>query len=150
SVPAWDEAPLRIPEAPNLIVKRMILMLILVAAVLGVVGFVKLKQIQAGAAQAAMFKPPPEAVTTVVARQEPWPSGRRLFGYGEPVQGFTRSAAVPGIGQSTVFESGAAVKARDVLVRLAARQEQAQLTAAEARHELDRQNLDRARGLLKE
>ena len=37
-------------------------------------GAVKFLQIQAAIAQAASFQPPPEAVTTIVARQEQWPA----------------------------------------------------------------------------
>ena len=37
-------------------------------------GFVKFKQIQTAIAQGAAFQPPPEAVTTIVAAEEEWPS----------------------------------------------------------------------------
>ena len=47
--------------------KRMIVMLVAVAVFLGIVGTVKVRQIQAGMAMAASFQPPPEAVTTTVA-----------------------------------------------------------------------------------
>ena len=52
--------------------KRMILMLLLAAAAVAGLGFVKFRQVQTGIAQNAGFQPPPEAVTTIVAKQEKW------------------------------------------------------------------------------
>ena len=49
-------------------VKRMILMLSVVAAIIAGLGFVKFRQIQTAIAEGASFQPPPEAVTTTVAR----------------------------------------------------------------------------------
>ena len=48
--------------------KRMIVMLTVTALFVAALGFVKFKQIQTAIAQAAAFQPPPEAVTTIVAR----------------------------------------------------------------------------------
>ena len=50
--------------------KRMIAMLAVVAVLVAGLGTVKFRQIQAAMAQAASFQPPPEAVTTVVARRD--------------------------------------------------------------------------------
>ena len=50
--------------------KRMILMLVVLAALLGGLGFAKFKQVEAAIAQGASFQPPPTAVTTVVAGKE--------------------------------------------------------------------------------
>ena len=47
--------------------KRMILMLVVVTALLGGLGFVKFRQVEAAIAQGASFQLPPTAVTTVVA-----------------------------------------------------------------------------------
>ena len=49
--------------------KRMFLMLGVTAVLLTALGFVKFKQVQS-AVQAASFQPPPDAVTSVVAKQE--------------------------------------------------------------------------------
>src|SRR5262245_27041037 len=65
---------------PVLMAKRMILMLATLAVILGAVGFLKFRQIQGAIAQAAAFVPPPEAVTTIVAQQERWPSTLRAIG----------------------------------------------------------------------
>ena len=54
--------------------KRMILMLVAMGALISTLGFVKFKQIQTAIAEGAAFQPPPEAVTTVIAQPETWPS----------------------------------------------------------------------------
>jgi membrane fusion protein, multidrug efflux system len=130
--------------------KRMLVMLSAVAVFLGVLGTVKFRQIQAGMAMAASFQPPPEAVTTILAQTETWPSTLDAIGSVAAVRGVTVSADLPGVVEAILFDSGRAVRAGDVLVRLDARQEQAQLVAAEAQRDLTRLNLERARGLLAE
>ena len=130
--------------------KRMVGMLLAMAAFVMTVGTVKFRQIQAGAAQAASFQPPPEAVTTAVAREEQWPATLSAIGSLTAVHGVTVSADLPGMVQEIVFESGRAVEAGEVLVRLDTRQEQAQLAAAEAQLELTRLSLDRLSGLREE
>src|SRR5262245_28208947 len=134
------------PRASNWrpMTKRMIVMLLSVAAFLGAIGTVKFRQIQAGMAMAASFQPPPEAVTTVVARQDEWPATLGAIGSVVAVRGVTVSADLPGIVESISFDSGRPVGAGEVLVRLDTRQERAQLAAAEAQRDLARVNLDRA------
>lgn len=127
--------------------KRMVLMLAVVGALIASLGFVKFRQIQAAIAQASSFQPPPEAVTTLLAREELWQERVSAIGTVEAVQGVTVSADLPGIVEEIAFDSGRAVRSGDLLVRLDTRQEQAQLKAAEARSELARLNLDRIRGL---
>ena len=130
--------------------KRMILMLTVAAVVIGVLGFVKFQQFQVAAGQAASFQPPPEAVTTVVAKQEPWPATLGVIGTTAAVQGVTVSADLPGIVDRIAFDSGRFVRAGEVLVQLDTRQEQAQLTAAEAQRDLARLNFERMQGLIKD
>jgi membrane fusion protein (multidrug efflux system) len=127
--------------------KRMIVMLVTVLAFVTVIGTVKFRQIQAGMAQAASFQPPPEAVTTVVAKQEEWPGTLSAIGTLAAVHGVTVSADLPGQVEAITFESGRTVEAGEVLVRLDTSQEQAQLAAAEAQLELARLNLERLSGL---
>jgi membrane fusion protein (multidrug efflux system) len=128
--------------------KRMVVMLVSVVAFLGAIGTVKFKQIQAGAAMAASFQPPPEAVTTIVAKQDEWPATIAAIGTVAAVHGVTVSVDLPGIVESIAFDSGRTVSTGETLLRLDTRQERAQLTAAEAQRDLAKQNLDRARGLL--
>ncbi|HSL20218.1 MAG TPA: efflux RND transporter periplasmic adaptor subunit [Vicinamibacterales bacterium] len=128
--------------------KRMILMLSVMAAFLAVLGFVKVRQFQAAASQAAAFQPPPEAVTTAVAAREDWPVTLSAIGTTAPVQGVTVSADLPGMVERIHFESGRFVRDGDVLVELDTRQERAQLTAAEAERDLARLNFERMQGLI--
>ena len=48
--------------------RRTRLMLVVVLGAVAALGAVKTRQIQAMVAQASSFQPPPEAVTTIVAR----------------------------------------------------------------------------------
>jgi membrane fusion protein (multidrug efflux system) len=128
--------------------KRMIGMLAGMALFIVAIGSVKFRQIQAGAAQAASFQPPPEAVTTLVAQQEAWPTTLNAIGSVAAVQGVMVSADLPGIVAEIAFESGKSVRAGALLVRLDTKQEQAQLAAAEAQRELARLNLSRIADLL--
>jgi len=127
--------------------KRMILMLTVSAAVIGALGFVKFRQVKAAIAVYAAFQPPPEAVTTIVAHTERWPSTLSAIGTAAAVRGVTVSADLPGIVERITFDSGKAVSEGEILVQLDARQERAQLTAAEAQRDLARANLERMRSL---
>jgi membrane fusion protein, multidrug efflux system len=130
--------------------KRMILMLVLMTILVAGLGFVKVRQFQAMADGFAAMKPPPEAVTTIVAEQAAWPATLDAIGTVAAVQGVTVSADLPGIVERIAFDSGRAVKQGDVLVELDTRQEQAQLAAAEAQLQLARLNDERMTGLVKE
>jgi membrane fusion protein (multidrug efflux system) len=130
--------------------KRMILMLVVTAAFLAALGFVKFQQIQTAIAQGAAFQPPPEAVTTIVAQREEWPAAISSIGTIAAVQGVTVSADLEGTVERIAFESGQSVREGDLLVQLDTRQEKAQLAAAEAQRELARLNIERMRDLLDE
>jgi membrane fusion protein (multidrug efflux system) len=130
--------------------KRMWVMLMLAAGFIGILGVVKVRQIQVAVAQASSFQPPPEAVTTILARQERWPATLDAIGTVTAVHGVTVSADLPGVVEAITFDSGRTVSAGEVLVRLDTRQEQAQLAAAEAQRDLARLNLDRMRGLVEQ
>lgn len=130
--------------------KRMILMLVLTAAIIAALGFVKFQQIQTAMAEGAAFQPPPEAVTTIVAKQEEWPATLTAIGTMDAVQGVMVSADLPGIVARIGFDSGKWVSKGDVLVRLDTRQEEAQLAAAEAQRELARVNFERMTALVED
>lgn len=123
-------------------------MLVVVAAVVAGLGLVKFRQIQTAMAQAAGFQPPPEAVTTIVAKHETWPVTLSVVGTLAPVQGVNVSADLPGIVSRINFESGGAVREGDLLVQLDTRQEDAQLAAMEAQRDLARLNYQRLQGLV--
>jgi membrane fusion protein (multidrug efflux system) len=128
----------------------MIVMLTVTTLFVAALGVVKFKQIQTAIAQGAAFQPPPEAVTTIVARQEEWPATLSAIGTVAAVQGVEVSADLPGTVDRIAFDSGQAVREGDVLAVLDTRQEQAQLAAAEAQRDLATLNFDRMQGLLKE
>jgi membrane fusion protein (multidrug efflux system) len=128
--------------------KRMILMLAVMLGIIGALGFFKYQQIQTAMAQGAAFQPPPEAVTTIVARQDEWPATLSAIGTMAAVQGVTVSADLPGIVDKLSFDSGRAVRRGDILAELDTRQERAQLAAIEAQRDLARLNYERMKGLL--
>ena len=128
--------------------KRMILVLTVLAAVVAVLGAVKYRQIQAAVAQGAGYQPPPEAVTTIVAREVEWKATLGAIGTATAVRGVIVSADLPGIVDRIAFDSGREVREGDVLVQLDTRQEDAQLAAVEAQRDLTRLNLERMERLL--
>jgi membrane fusion protein, multidrug efflux system len=127
--------------------RRMTVMLIAMAVLVAALGTVKFRQVQAAIAQASSFQPPPEAVTTIVARHERWPDTLAAIGSVAAVHGVTVSADMPGVVDRIAIDSGRMVRAGEVLVELDARQEKAQLAAAIAQRDLNLLNLERARGL---
>jgi membrane fusion protein (multidrug efflux system) len=127
--------------------KRMILMLTTVAVFIAAIGTVKYQQIQAAIAQGSSYQPPPEAVTTIVAREDQWQATLTAIGTVAAVHGVTVSADLPGIVQKIAFESGKKVRAGEVLVLLDLSQERAQLAAAEAQRDLAEISFKRMRGL---
>lgn len=131
-------------------IKRMLFMLAVVLLVIAGLGFVKYRQIQTAIAQGSSFQPPPDAVTTVVAKNETWPSTLNVIGTAAAIQGVTVSADLPGTVDKIHFESGETVHAGDVLVELDTRQERAQLAATESDRDLAKINYDREQQLVKE
>src|ERR1043166_10102559 len=95
--------------------KRMIVMLAATISIVAALGFVKFKQIQTAVAQGAAFQAPPEAVTTIVAGQEEWPSTLTEIGTVAAVRGVTVSADLPGVVDRIAFASGQPVRDGDVL-----------------------------------
>jgi len=127
--------------------KRMILTVGAMMLFIAGIGSFKFFQIKEAIAQGSSFQPPPEAVTTTVAKSEEWPSTLDAIGSVAAVQGVTVSADLPGIVASINFESGARVAKGQLLVQLDASQEQAQLAAADAERKLSALNLERMRNL---
>jgi membrane fusion protein (multidrug efflux system) len=124
-------------------------MLVVVAALLTGLGFLKFKQVQSAMAAGA-YTPPPEAVTSVVVKREQWPSTTSVIGTMEAVHGVVVSADLPGTVAKINFDSGKAVREGDILVELDTRQERAQLAALEAQRDLAKINYGRNEQLVKE
>lgn len=129
-------------------VKRMLIMLGVVALVIGSLAYFKTRQIKTAMA-AGGFVPPPESVTTTVAKQERWPSTFKAIGSAVAIHGVTVSADLPGTVAKIFFESGKQVREGEVLVQLDTKQEQAQLESAVAAQELAKIRYARTRDLLK-
>lgn len=131
--------------------KRFLFLFLGLLIVVGGLGLYKVRQIQGFQKLAASgaFAPPPSAVSTVVLKRDSWPQMLRAVGTMEAVQGVNVAADLPGVVSSLEFESGAAVKAGQILVRLMTDQEQAQVAAAEAKRDMDVLSLNRQRDLLK-
>ncbi len=127
--------------------KKIILALVGVLLLVGSLAGLKVVQFQTMFAQGANFAPPPETVTTAEVRRETWQPTLSAVGSIAPVQGVMLSAEVAGTVKHIAFESGANVRAGELLVELDSGVEQAQLRSAVASAELTRANLARARDL---
>jgi membrane fusion protein, multidrug efflux system len=127
--------------------KRIFITLVVVVLILGALGFIKFKQIKTAMA-AGGFTPPPESVTSTVAKRELWPSNLNAIGTVVAVQGVTVSADLPGKVDKIHFQSGEWVKQGDVLVELDTVQERAELASAEAQRDLSHINFSRMKDLV--
>lgn len=136
-------------DSPPRHARRRTLIFAIVALVLfvAVLGVVKLLQVRAAIAKAASFRPPPEAVTTAVVREEAWPEELHAVGSAVAVQGVTVSADLPGVVDEIAFESGQLVHEGDLLVALDVREETAALASAKAQRVLARSNFARGKTL---
>jgi membrane fusion protein (multidrug efflux system) len=128
--------------------KRMTIMLVLVGMFVIAIARWKVKLIFAGIAQGKKFAPPPDTVTTVVARSQKWQPVLNAVGSLKAVNGVVVSTDLAGIVSKISFESGTPVKKGDLLVQLDTRQEESQLRSAEARRDLAKVNLERQNDLL--
>ena len=90
---------------------------------------------------------PPTTVSSVQVKQEDWPPIFSSIGTISAVQGATVSAELAGTVAEIKFENGGLAKKGDVLMRLDASSEEAQMKSAEADLELARSDLARARDL---
>jgi membrane fusion protein (multidrug efflux system) len=126
---------------------KLIVAVIIVLVVFAALAGVKTMQIRKMIAAGQAFVPPPEAVSSVVAREEPWQGTLAAIGNVAAVQGVNVTPELPGMVREIAFESGAVVAQGDLLVRLDTSSEEAELRAIEAQVELARLNAERARKL---
>jgi membrane fusion protein (multidrug efflux system) len=124
--------------------------ILIVLVALGGLAGVKVMQIKTLIAAGKAYVPPPETVSTFVAREENWPSTLSAIGSIVAAQGVTIAPELAGTVREIGFESGAVVAKGDLLVRLDTSTEDAQLRAIEAQRDLDRINLTRMQNLRKE
>lgn len=118
--------------------------------IIAVLGGVKAAQIGAMIEAGKAFVPPPESVTTAVAEAQKWTPMLRAVGTVAAQRGVVISTEVQGSVAKLRFESGARVKAGDLLVELDSSVERAQLASAEAKLRLAEVNLKRTKVLARQ
>ena len=111
------------------------------------IGGIKVMQIMKLINAGKAMVPPPTTVTSAKVEQANWQPMLTAVGSVAPVQGATISAELAGTVAEIGFQSGTAVKKGDVLLKLDASAEQAQLRSAQADAELAKADFERARGL---
>ena len=127
--------------------KKIVLTLVLVLVLVGALAGIKGLQFKTMFEQGANFAPPPETVTTAEVKPDTWQSTLTAVGSVAAVQGVMIGAEMSGTVKNIAFESGATVRAGELLVELDSSVEQAQLRSALASADLARLNLERAREL---
>lgn len=128
--------------------KKFILTFIGIVALAGFLIGTKVIQIKTMIAAGENAVVPPEVVTSATVKEDTWENTLSVTGSIAPVQGVTVSAEMAGKIVKIAFESGAMVKAGDLLVQLDVNSEEAQLRAAESSVALAKLNLDRSKELL--
>ncbi|MFZ5620739.1 MAG: efflux RND transporter periplasmic adaptor subunit [Pseudomonadota bacterium] len=113
-------------------------------------GLVGIKFLQFGAMSDAAAKQvmPPLPVNAAIVHEEVWQPEVASVGTVMAMQGTVIRTEAEGVVREISFEPGTTVQAGDVLVRLDADVEQAQLRVAEAAAELARSSFKRAEGLI--
>ena len=111
---------------------RLLLVLILVAAMVGALGYQKYLQIQQQIAQGSQA-PPPISVTVAMAEDAMWESRVAAIGSLVAFQGVNVTTEVSGVITSITFDSGNKIAKNKLLVELDNRTEMANLEATRAR-----------------
>src|SRR5205807_10507236 len=96
--------------------KNLFITLAVLVVFIRAIAAFKVFQIKSAMAQQMSFQPPPEAVTTIVAKQEGWTSSLHAIGTFEAVNGVTVSADLPGLFHALPLESGHPVNKCDIVV----------------------------------
>ncbi|MGB5327497.1 MAG: efflux RND transporter periplasmic adaptor subunit [Gammaproteobacteria bacterium] len=115
---------------------RILMVLLLLAAVGGSLAYKKITQIQQQIAQGSQV-PPPISVTVATAEAEQWERQVKAIGNLVAFQGVNITTEVSGIITAINFDSGDEVKAGSLLVELDNRTEMANLKSARAQFEAD-------------
>jgi len=131
------------------VIKKLILTILGVLLVGAALVSTKLEQFRAMGEAGAKMVPPPQVVTSAVARNDSWENTVVSTGSLVAVQGLVMRTEVPGRIVRIAFESGNAILAGEILVELDVSTEKAQLRAAEAAAALAKADLARARDLHK-
>jgi membrane fusion protein, multidrug efflux system len=121
---------------------------LIVIAVLAGIKFAQISALIRSGQAAEAAGPPPEAVGTDVAKGGTWESVFETVGSVAAARGVTISNESPGVVRAIRFESGAMVRAGQVLIELDADVERAQLASLKARLQLAASNAKRTRNLV--
>ncbi len=127
--------------------KKFLFAIAIILVVAGAIATVKALQIKALVASGASFAMPPSTVTSATVKSDQWEVTIPAVGSISAVQGVTVSTELAGTVMKIDFESGAEVKAGQLLVQMDVSSEEAQLASADAQAELMRIELDRAKTL---
>ncbi|MGH8093726.1 MAG: efflux RND transporter periplasmic adaptor subunit [Chthoniobacterales bacterium] len=138
SVPAARKRSLKGPII--IVVTGLVLVFVILVGI-------KALQIYTMVSTAKKIVPPPTTVTNAIVQQADWQPTLDAVGSVSPVQGATISAEIPGTVSAIDFKSGQPVKKGDLLLKLDASSEIAQLHSAQADAELAKSNLDREHDL---
>lgn len=120
---------------------RFFIVLLIILAIAGTLGYIKYLQFQGMAAQNT--PPPPISVTVAVAKTANWNKRIKAIGTLVANQGVEISSEVAGIVTSINFESGEEVKTGKFLIELDSQSERASLASAKARYESDNSQYQR-------
>lgn len=127
--------------------KKIIIAIVIVLVVVGGLAGIKVLQVNKLVAQNKDFVPPPETISSAVAREEAWRESISGVASIVAAQGVVLTPEIPGTVSEIVFESGAEVNKGDLLVKFDTSSEEAQLRAIEAQVVLWRLNYERAQQL---
>ena len=117
-------------------------------AVFLVIAGIKVLQIMTMISTGKKMVPPPTTVTSAEVKKGDWQPMLTAVGSISPVQGAMISAELAGTVSEIDFQSGSLVTKGQVLLKLDASPELAQMRSAEADAELAKNDLERARGLV--
>ena len=130
-----------VTKKPSLVL-RIFVVLLLIAAIAGSLGYKKFLQIQVMSAQGSIV-PPPISVTVAESKAAEWNKQLKAIGTLIAFQGVNISSEVSGIVQSINFESGQEVKTGQLLVKLDSQSELASLQTARAQYNVDHSRYQR-------
>ena len=130
-----------VTRKPRLVL-RIFVVLLLIAAIVGALGYKKFLQIQVMSAQGSVV-PPPISVTVAESKSADWNKQLKAIGTLIAFQGVNISSEVSGIVKSINFESGQEVKTGKILVQLDNQSEVASLQSAKAQFEVDHSRYQR-------
>ncbi len=112
--------------------------------VVAIFGFIKYLQISKAIAQGMSHKPPPDAITTIIIKEQSWQKTLTAVGTLIPEQGIVIKVEEPGRVAKIAFESGQKIEKGEVILALDTAVEEANLSHAEAMEKRTKLALDRA------